>query len=125
MLSMSPYFRESFFIDTSQIIFIYNYPLTSGRPATLVSTERRPARSEAEITTFQSTADSIAEVPMVATAVWATVLTARTAAALSHFAHFVILITYLYATIFKFLVSIEINFLFISVICNLIIHTIK
>lgn len=64
------------------------HSLTSGSPATLVSNDRSPAKSEAEITTRQSTADSTAEVPMVAIAVCATVFTARTAAALSHFAAF-------------------------------------
>ena len=48
-----------------------SYSLTSGNPATLVSRDRIPARSEAEITTFQSTAERIADVPIVAVAVCA------------------------------------------------------
>ena len=68
-------------------MFTY-YSLTSGNPATLVSSERIPASSEAEITTFQSTAERIADVPIVAAAVYAIVLTARTPAAFNHFSNF-------------------------------------
>ena len=48
----------------------------------LVSRDRIPASSDALPTMSQFTSPMTALVPMVATAVWATVLTARTAAAL-------------------------------------------
>src|SRR5690606_15243261 len=58
------------------------HPSTSGRSvATAVSTDRTPASSDAEAPTGQSTSVSTAAVPIVATAVCATVRTARTSAA--------------------------------------------
>ena len=57
------------------------YSVTSGSPATDVSRDRIPASTAADRQTRQSTSDRIAEVPMVAAAVWATVLSARIAAA--------------------------------------------
>ena len=57
---------------------------TSGSPATLVSKDKTPANTDALTTIFQSTAENTAAVPMVATAVCATVLIARIAAALNH-----------------------------------------
>ena len=59
--------------------------LTSGRPATEVRRDRRPAKAAAEQTTAQFTSDRIAEVPIVAIAVCATVFKARMPAALIHF----------------------------------------
>ena len=53
----------------------------TGSPATDVSRDRIPASTAADRQTRQSTSDRIAEVPMVAAAVWATVLSARIAAA--------------------------------------------
>ena len=53
--------------------------------ATEVSIESMPASMEADSTTHQLTSSSTALVPMVATAVWAIVFTARIPAALSHF----------------------------------------
>jgi hypothetical protein len=61
------------------------YLSTSGRPATLVSSDRIPASTEALATILQSTADRNAELPIVATAVCATVLIALTPAAFHHF----------------------------------------
>ena len=61
------------------------YCLSSGRPATLVSRDSTPASADAEATRGQLTSPMAAAVPMVATAVWATVLTARTPAAFTHF----------------------------------------
>lgn len=58
--------------------------LTSGSPATDVKSDKIPAKRDALTTIFQSTPDNIAAVPMVATAVCATVLIARIAAALNH-----------------------------------------
>ena len=65
--------------------FRCDYPSTSGSPATEVSRERIPARTEAEATAIQFTSPMNADVPTVATAVCATVFTARTPAAFSHF----------------------------------------
>ena len=64
--------------------------LTSGKPATLVNTDNMPASSEAEPTTSQLTSPITADVPIVATAVCATVLTALTAAAFAQFFQFLI-----------------------------------
>lgn len=57
----------------------------SGRPATLVSRDNSPAKAAAETTATQLTSPSTAAVPIVATAVCATVLTARTPAAYNQF----------------------------------------
>src|SRR5699024_6421474 len=59
-------------------------PSTSGRPAIQVRSEITPARADADSTYFQSTCPSAAAVPIPATAVCATVLTARAPAFLSH-----------------------------------------
>jgi hypothetical protein len=48
----------------------------------LVSKDRIPAKTDAEQTATQFTSPSTADVPIVAIAVWDTVLTARTPAAL-------------------------------------------
>ena len=56
---------------------------TSGMPATLVSRLKMPARTDEDSTSFQFTSPMAADVPMVATAVWATVLMARMPAALN------------------------------------------
>lgn len=47
----------------------YYSSVTSGRPAKLLRTDSTPASKEAESTTLQSTEESTADVPMVATAV--------------------------------------------------------
>ena len=52
--------------------------------ATLVSSERIPASADALNTAIHGTSPSSAAVPIVATAVWATVLMARIPAALIH-----------------------------------------
>ena len=54
----------------------------------LVSSETSPASSEAETVVFQSTPEKTAPVPIVATAVCATVLSALIPAALTHFKNF-------------------------------------
>ena len=64
---------------------------SSGRPATLVSRLRIPARTLALATISQFTSPSATAVPMVATAVCATVLMARTPAALIQFFQFLIM----------------------------------
>nr|DAM06522.1 MAG TPA: hypothetical protein [Caudoviricetes sp.] len=66
---------------------------SSGRPATLVSRLSTPASAEALATTAQLTSPSTALVPIVATAVCATVFTARIAAALSHFFQFLMFLS--------------------------------
>ena len=66
----------------------YLYSFISGSPAVLVSSETSPASSEAETVVFQSTPEKTAPVPIVATAVCATVLSALIPAALSHFKNF-------------------------------------
>nr|DAI40516.1 MAG TPA: hypothetical protein [Caudoviricetes sp.] len=65
---------------------------SSGRPATLVSRLSTPASAEALATTAQLTSPSTALVPIVATAVCATVFTARIAAALIHFFQFLMMV---------------------------------
>lgn len=62
--------------------------LISGSPAIDDSKDKSPATAEALSTSFQFTSHIIAEVPIVAIAVCAVVLTALTAAALSHFKNF-------------------------------------
>jgi hypothetical protein len=58
---------------------------TSGSPVAMeVSTDKRPARADAETTTAQSTSVISAVVPIVATAVWQIVRTARMAVALQN-----------------------------------------
>ena len=47
--------------------------------------DKNPARTEAEATAIQFTSPITSDVPIVATAVRATVLTARNSAAFSHF----------------------------------------
>ena len=54
----------------------------------LVSNDTSPASREAETTVFQSTPEKTAPVPIVATAVCATVLSALIPAALSHIRNF-------------------------------------
>ena len=49
--------------------FDFYSSVTSGRPAKLLRTDSTPASKEAESTTLQSTEESTADVPMVATAV--------------------------------------------------------
>ncbi len=60
------------------------YSLISGKPFTDISKESSPDKSDAETTSFQSTSDIIADVPIVAIAVSATVFTALTPAAFNH-----------------------------------------
>lgn len=60
------------------------YSLISGKPLTEIKRDNNPERSEAETTNFQSTAEITAEVPIVATAVSATVLIALIPAAFNH-----------------------------------------
>lgn len=57
---------------------------TSGKPASEVIIDKAPANSEAEANFIQSTSDISADTPIVAAAVWATVFTALTNAALIH-----------------------------------------
>ena len=68
--------------------YFYVYSFISGSPAVLVSSDTSPASSAAETTVFQSTPEKTAPVPIVATAVCATVLIALIPAALSHFKNF-------------------------------------
>lgn len=70
--------------DLTQDYVILSY-FTSGKPPKLVSSERTPASAEVEATTIQSTSVIIVDTPMTDTEVCATVLTALTPAALSHF----------------------------------------
>lgn len=60
------------------------YSSTSGSPATLVSIDRIPASADAEATATQFTSLMRAEVPIVAIAVWHTVLIALMPAAFHH-----------------------------------------
>ena len=66
--------------------------LTSGRPATEVSRDRMPARADALATITQFTSPNTALVPMVATAVCATVFSALMPAAFSHCLKFVFIL---------------------------------
>lgn len=61
-----------------------SYSCTSGNPAILVSRLSTAASADAEATISQSTSDSTAQVPIVATAVCASVFSARIPAALIH-----------------------------------------
>ena len=56
----------------------------SGKPATLVNSERTPESTLAEATATQFTSLNTADTPITEIAVWATVFTALTPA---HFAH--------------------------------------
>ena len=69
------------------------YSLISGKPLTEIKRDNNPERSEAETTNFQSTADITAEVPIVATAVSATVLIALIPAAFNHLINFSFIIS--------------------------------
>lgn len=73
------------FMRRSGFFMLYCSPVspasTSGRPATLVSRDKIPASADALATITQSTSPSTAAVLIVAAAVCATVLIARTAAA--------------------------------------------
>jgi hypothetical protein len=62
--------------------------LTSGKPATDVKMDNTPANTDADATITQSTPPNTLAVPIVATAVCATVLIARIPA---HFNHFFVL----------------------------------
>jgi hypothetical protein len=68
----------------TRITFHYSSSLISGSPAQLVNTLRMPESAAVERTISQLTSWTVAVTPIVATAVCAIVLTARTAAALSH-----------------------------------------
>ena len=72
-------------------LFSYS-SLTSGRPAMLISKDRMPANADAEPTAIQFTSPSTAEVPIVAIAVCAIVLIARTPAALIQVLQFFIVL---------------------------------
>ena len=63
----------AFYIELAFLFYFF----TSGSPATDVSSDRIPASSAALPTMIQLTSPMTADVPMVATAVCATVLIAR------------------------------------------------
>lgn len=64
------------------------YFSSSGKPLIESSSDTKPESIEADSTSRQSTCEITADVPIVAIAVSATVLIARTPAALSHFKNF-------------------------------------
>jgi len=63
------------------MVMLYSSPFSSGNPATLVKTDKMPANTDALHTYSHWTSVNAAETPMVATAVWAMVFTARIPAA--------------------------------------------
>ena len=66
---MLQYASEPLQAKTYRGDFDFYSSVTSGRPAKLLRTDSTPASKEAESTTLQSTEESTADVPMVATAV--------------------------------------------------------
>ena len=65
--------------------YLPQYHSTSGNPAILVSKDKIPAKALALPTMIQFTSDIVADTPIVATAVCATVLMALIPAAFHHF----------------------------------------
>ena len=84
-------------------VFPIFYPSTSGNPATLVNNDKTPANADADNTIIQLTSPITAAVPIVATAVCATVLMALIPALLIHSIQYSLLLIFLILLFFMWL----------------------